>query len=317
MATTIGPEARPRATLATVFSWSLYPAIMGGAVAAAIWLMGHGVHPILVLAAVMLVAFAVIICGERLFVYRATWSRSRGDVAVDAGHLVVVAASGMIAQSAAALFATWLAASLAQWIDIRIWPRHWPLVLQLATALVLVEFLHYWTHRLQHRFEWAWRFHAVHHSAPRLYWLNAGRFHFVDPLMHKLTGHLPLVALGGGVELFVLLELFTLLSGLLQHANLQIRLGPLNWIFSSSELHRWHHSSVAAEANHNFGRNLILWDIVFGTRLYPSDREPPERVGLEALDAYPMSFWAQLVSPLRWRRIQRASRAVAQRPDSP
>ena len=290
---------------------------MSGAIASAIWLMGRGVHPVLVLATVMLGAFTVIILGERLFVYRAAWSRARGDVAVDAAHTVTVTATGAIAQSATTLCATLLAASLSQWVDIRVWPRHLPLVLQLAAALVLVEFLQYWTHRLQHKLQWAWRFHAVHHSAARLYWLNAGRFHFVDPMMHKVTGHMPLVALGGGLEIFALQELFTLLSGVLQHANLQSRLGPLNWIFSSSELHRWHHSPVACESNHNFGRNLIVWDIVFGTRLCPSDREPPEHPGLEALEAYPMSFWAQIVSPLRWRRIERASHALAQRAHVP
>ena len=33
---------------------------------------------------------------------------------------------------------------------------------------------------MMHEVPWLWRFHATHHSAPRLYWLNAGRFHPLD-----------------------------------------------------------------------------------------------------------------------------------------
>jgi sterol desaturase/sphingolipid hydroxylase (fatty acid hydroxylase superfamily) len=49
-----------------------------------------------------------------------------------------------------------------------------------------------------------WRFHATHHSAPRLYWLNASRFHFVDIALNNVAAFVPLVALGAGIEVFVL-----------------------------------------------------------------------------------------------------------------
>ena len=45
----------------------------------------------------------------------------------------------------------------------------------IALVLIVGELPGYWvSSRLEHEREGLWRFHAVHHSAPRLYWLNAG-----------------------------------------------------------------------------------------------------------------------------------------------
>ena len=49
--------------------------------------------------------------------------------------------------------------------------------------------------------------------------------------------------------------------------------------------------------------NLILWDVIFGTRYLPEDREPPEEIGIQALPRFPMGFWANLASPFVWRRL--------------
>jgi sterol desaturase/sphingolipid hydroxylase (fatty acid hydroxylase superfamily) len=72
-----------------------------------------------------------------------------------------------------------------------------------------------------------------------------------------------------------------------------------------AELHRWHHSPLAAEANHNYGGNLIVWDIVFGTRWLPEDREPPVETGIEELPNFPGSYRALMTAPFRWRRLVR------------
>jgi len=74
-----------------------------------------------------------------------------------------------------------------------------------------------------------------------------------------------------------------------------------------AELHRWHHSRVLEEANTTYGQNLIVWDVVFGTRFLPADREPPEDIGITDLPTFPMDYLGQLLSPVRWRRIQRES----------
>jgi sterol desaturase/sphingolipid hydroxylase (fatty acid hydroxylase superfamily) len=58
------------------------------------------------------------------------------------------------------------------------------------------------------------------------------------------------------------------------------------------------------EANNNYGANVIVWDIVFGTRFLPNDREPPTDIGLADMPHFPQGFWAQLASPFRWKTIR-------------
>ena len=196
---------------------------------------------------------------------------------------------------------------LAERLGVGLWPTHWPLLAQLPLALVVAELVEYSFHRLMHEVPWLWRFHATHHSAPRLYWLNAARFHPIDLFLVGAVKMVPLALLGAGLPMFALVNLFSAVHGAYQHSNLPVRLGPLNWIFSMTELHRWHHSKRIEESNHNYGGNLIVWDIVFGTRFLPDDREPPEEIGIEALPGFPMGFLANLASPFRWRKLAEES----------
>ena len=99
-------------------------------------------------------------------------------------------------------------------------------------------------------------------------------------------------------------------SRVFQHCNLDLRLGPLNWIFSMAELHRWHHSTLIVESNRNYGQELIVWDAVFGTRFLPPGREPPERIGIPDLPRFPTGYLAHLSSVFRWARVKLESRAA-------
>ena len=103
--------------------------------------------------------------------------------------------------------------------------------------------------------------------------------------------------------------MFDAVFGMLQHANIDVRLGPLNRIFSMAEPHRWHHSRTLAEANSNYGSNLIVWDLVFGTFFLPSDREAPREIGIADLPRFPTGYLAQLATPFRWTGGARRERA--------
>lgn len=53
--------------------------------------------------------------------------------------------------------------------------------------------------------------------------------------------------------------------GILTHANLDVRCGPINYVFNTPELHRRHHSRRAEEGNRNYGENFVLGDLIFVT----------------------------------------------------
>jgi len=292
----------------TVFAWVGFPLAMFGSIALAIYLMNSGVNPLVAAVIPGILGFGFVIAGERLYPHVPDWNRNHGDVATDAAWMLSISATGPIQGPIMALTAIPLAGWFSSQFGSSIWPAHWHLAAQLVLALVVVEFFQYWVHRLQHETDIMWRFHATHHSAPRLYWLNAARFHIVDILINGLGFAIPLAVLGADERVLALWVLASSIHGICQHANMKIRCGPLNWIFSMAELHRWHHSRLVEESNTNYGQTLILWDIVFGTRFLPTDRQPPADIGIANLDAFPMTWWAQLISPLRWARIKADSR---------
>lgn len=288
----------------------VFPVIMGGTVALAIALL-----PWLGASATLSVATGVgllaVAVAELLWPYRGGWGRSHGDVGTDLLHAVV---SGVgttrLVRPLVALVGALTAGGLSRALGATFWPTTWPYVVQLALALVIAELPQYWLHRWQHEHDALWRFHATHHSAPRLYFLNAARFHPLDLGLVYFVGYLPLIALGCPEETIMLFALFDAVFGMLQHCNVDVRLGWMNRIFSMAEAHRWHHSRTVREANTNYGSNLIVWDLVFGTFFLPADREPPEAIGIADMPAFPTDYVGQLVSPFVWRRLPRATRAV-------
>lgn len=105
---------------------------------------------------------------------------------------------------------------------------------------------------------------------------------------------LPFIALGVH-EVLSLYFVWYAVNGFFQHSNVNVRLGWLNYVVSGPELHRWHHSMLKEESNHNYGNHLIVWDVVFGSRYLPADRE----VGMLGLmnRRYSDGFVAQMTAP--------------------
>jgi sterol desaturase/sphingolipid hydroxylase (fatty acid hydroxylase superfamily) len=280
-----------------------FPVVLGAALLAGAALVARGGEPTLVLGASALIVFVA----ERRWPHLASWQRSHRDVAVDLAHVVSVSAASFATAHFVPPLLVPLASALAPLGTAALWPNNWHPLAQLPLALVVAEFFQYWSHRLSHEWGPLWRLHATHHSAPRLYFLNAARFHPLDIVIDTTAGLIPLVALGCPAPVQALFALFAAVFGYLQHSNVRVALGPLNLVFSMAELHRWHHAKDLREANTNYGSNLIVWDLVFGTYFWPRDRKPPEEIGIPNLAAFPQTYWAQLASPFRWRAIEAAS----------
>jgi sterol desaturase/sphingolipid hydroxylase (fatty acid hydroxylase superfamily) len=292
--------------LHAVAPWPAFPLILGGGLCATVLLAPHLGTTAATAVAANTCVMAMILC-EALWPYEAAWRRSHGDVLTDLAHALVSGIGvSQLLRAATQTASVAAATTLAGWFPGGLWPVAWPLWGQLALALTIAEFFQYWLHRLQHEQDWLWRFHAVHHSAPRLYWLNAARFHPVDIALLYVTGYLPLIALGCPPLVIALFAVFDAVFGMLQHANIDVRLGPLNYVFSMAEPHRWHHSRRLVEANTNYGSNLIVWDVVFRTFFLPRDRRPPVEIGIADMPAFPQRYLGQLAAPLRWRSLPRA-----------
>ncbi|MEM6993404.1 MAG: sterol desaturase family protein [Myxococcota bacterium] len=285
-------------TSETAASYLLFPIVVGASLSVGLAVAGTGAERV-VGAAIVLSTALIVAVFERLLPFEPQWNVSRDDVKPDLWHAVVSnLAAPPIYQAA------WVAliAPLTAFVGFNVWPTSLPLLAQLVLALVIGELGQYWAHRLSHERDALWRLHSTHHSPHRLYWLNAARDHPFGVALLFSAELIPLLALGVTEEVLVLFALFTAVHGLFQHANVNVRLGPLNWVFSMAELHRWHHSKHLDEANNNYGANLIVWDIVFGTRFLPP-RRPPSDVGIGNMPTFPTTYLGQLAVPFRWRGL--------------
>jgi ornithine lipid hydroxylase len=289
-----------------MLTYGTFPVVFGCVMGLGIYGVGQGWNPVLTVIPLTAAVVLLLLVLERVHPYQEKWLHGHGDIATDLLHNFV---NFWIPEIYTVSFVgglTVAAAWLSNAVGMALWPTHWPLLAQLLLALVIGEFGTYWIHRMMHENACLWRLHAAHHSAPRLYWLNAGRFHPIDLFAQQFLAVTPLILLGASVEIIALHTLFTAVHGLFQHCNVDVRLGPLNWFFSMAELHRWHHSKHLEEANTNYGANIIWWDIVFQSRFSPRDRQPPTAIGIQALPNFPRGYWAQLRSPFRWEEVERS-----------
>jgi len=285
---------------------TVMPVTLAVAIGVAILALAQGVAVSVILPSVLFVSIVWVALLERVEPYRRDWNRARGDLLADALYLPTTAAVAALVRPAVATAGVGVAGWLSARFGAGLWPAHWPLLAQLLLSWVVVELFAYWPHRWLHEVPWLWRLHATHHSPERLYWLNATRAHPLEHVFRSCFNMLPLALAGAGPELLALQAITDAVVGLFQHANVDIRLGPLNYVFSAAPVHRWHHSRSRAEADHNYGDNFIFWDLVFGSYYRPQGREV-EALGIAGLEAFPNGYLEQLVSPLYWRRIEQES----------
>jgi len=235
---------------------------------------------------------------ERVMPFEPAWRRSEGDTPTDAASAVVLI--GLVDPALKAAMPVLAVAMLGMFdAPALLFPVEWPFFAQLTLALLWIELAKYWSHRWHHHSPALWWLHALHHGSRRLYWLNNFRFHPLNHAINSLASVLPLCLLGVPVEVLLGVAAITQPVLMLQHANLDLQSGWLNRVFSTNEVHRWHHSRLPQEANSNFGSALVLWDQVFGT--YRPQAESQRRFEVELFGSsagYPFtrSYPLQLAS---------------------
>ena len=193
----------------------------------------------------------------------------------------------------------WLSGALEQGSGLSVLRRSYaaqPLWLQTLIAVTLGDMLMYWGHRLQHRYELLWRFHAVHHTSEHLDFLAAYREHPLDGLYTQTLMNLPAIVLGLRVEAVLGVITFRSLWAIFIHSNVRLPLGPLRMLFGAPELHHHHHARDREAGNY---ANLAPWiDWLFGTYHLPAAGPAP--IGIR--EPHPRGYLALLWYPFSPRR---------------
>lgn len=172
---------------------------------------------------------------------------------------------------------------------------------QLLIIFVLRDFMQWNIHRLYHHVGWMWEFHKVHHSTKEMGFAALLRYHWMENILYRSLEYIPLAMIGFGISDFFIVHIFTLVAGQIGHANLNIPLGKLKYIFNGPQMHLWHHAKdLPASHPHgfNYGITLSIWDYIFGTHYWPSNDENLA-VGLADEEKFPEDFVGQNIEPFR------------------
>ena len=229
---------------------------------------------------------------ERVNPFVPAWNEDHDDTQSDHVHVIVNTA---LMHSGIALMPTF-AATLG---SLEIWPSALPFGVQVVLAILVADFgitvAHFWSHRIA----MLWRFHAVHHSAPRLYGLNGIMKHPLHQLIETLSGTMPLLLVGMPQNVAAALAGAVGVQLLLQHSNANYTLGPFRAIVAGPETHRFHHRNGPGQDLVNFALFSHAWDWLLGTYYFNADATPRHstRIGIGGRDAYPRPYLRQLVEP--------------------
>jgi sterol desaturase/sphingolipid hydroxylase (fatty acid hydroxylase superfamily) len=162
-----------------------------------------------------------------------------------------------------------------------------PPVIATATAILLFDAWMYLWHRANHRLDFLWRFHRMHHSDPEMDATTAVRFHTGEILISSALrlAVIPLLV----ITIYQLLayEMLLLPVILFHHSNVRFpeKLdAPLRLIIVTPAIHRVHHSRLRPETDSNYSSVFSFWDRIAGTFRLRRDGRPVS-FGLDEYDA--------------------------------
>ena len=186
----------------------------------------------------------------------------------------------------------------------------WPGISDTALAgfvayLVVFDALNYLLHRAQHKFNWWWALHAVHHSQRHMSMWTDSRNHLFDSMIVDSVFVIVARVIGVAPGQFVALIALSQLVENLSHANLRLGFGWLGErLLVGPAFHRLHHGiGLGHESGGkgtlggcNFSVLFPVWDVVFGTARFGMQAQStgirdqlPEEGGRD----YGHGFWAQ------------------------
>jgi sterol desaturase/sphingolipid hydroxylase (fatty acid hydroxylase superfamily) len=188
--------------------------------------------------------------------------------------------------------------------DLVPWLAGAPLV-SFLIYLVVLDFVAYWLHRWQHRYNWWWSLHSLHHSQREMSFWSDDRNHLLDDLLIDSAHVMVALLIGVPPGQFITLVVASRMIESLSHANLRVHFGNIGErLLVSPRFHRVHHAVGLGHEGSTQGCNFAvlfpIWDVLFGTanfeRTFPATGVRDQADGRD----YGDTFWRQ-----QWLGLQR------------
>lgn len=161
-----------------------------------------------------------------------------------------------------------------------------PVWLEIVLAVLALDLLIYWQHRLFHEIPLFWRMHRMHHADNDIDVTTALRFHPLEIVLSMLIKLAAVWLLGPAAVAVLIFEVLLNGTAMFNHANIRMPRAldrVLRLIVVTPDMHRVHHSVYGEETNSNYGFNLPWWDWLFASyRDQPRDGHEGMQIGLPA-----------------------------------
>lgn len=132
-------------------------------------------------------------------------------------------------------------------------------------AFIAIDFASYWNHRLNHKINYFWNLHIIHHSSEEFNLGCALRQPISSFLGYAALFLIPAVLLGIPFKIIAVLTPLHLFAQFWYHTKHIGKLGFLEYIIVTPSQHRVHHAINKEYIDKNLAAIFCVWDRIFGT----------------------------------------------------
>jgi sterol desaturase/sphingolipid hydroxylase (fatty acid hydroxylase superfamily) len=151
---------------------------------------------------------------------------------------------------------------LVQWLPMPVWAI-------LIVGLLLLDLLGAWlAHWTEHKVQWMWQFHVIHHTDQYVDTTTANRHHPGESVIRFAFTILAVLIVGAPMWLVFLYQSMSVALSQFNHSNVAMPTAldnALKVVFCTPNMHRVHHHYRQPYSDSNYGNIFSFWDRMFGT----------------------------------------------------
>jgi sterol desaturase/sphingolipid hydroxylase (fatty acid hydroxylase superfamily) len=126
----------------------------------------------------------------------------------------------------------------------------------------------YLVHLVEHKTEFLWQFHLIHHTDTWIDTTTANRHHPGESLTRFTITTLGVLIVGSPMWMVFLYQTISVIATQFNHANIALpKKGDttMSYLIVSPDMHKVHHHYKLPYTDSNYGNIFSLWDRLFGT----------------------------------------------------
>ena len=174
-----------------------------------------------------------------------------------------------------------------------------PYILKIIVGIIALDFVGYWAHRLNHKWNLFWRLHRVHHSDTKMDSSTSFRAHPFDVFLDNTSVIVAGILFGLDINIIILRWVIYVPLFVAHHCSFRFP----TWVdlffgkvFVTPNFHKVHHHQDQEYTDSNYGNIFIFWDKLFGTfKELPVDEIKYGLIEFEG--SKKQRFWYLLISP--------------------